>query len=311
MRALAVAALLALAPVAHADTAGGEKASAEAEQLAKAGAFTEAAGRFREAYRLDPLPKYLCNVGVAYQKAKQLAKAHLYLTECLRTGVNLDVAFLAKVGEVVAAVETTLRDSGFVAVEIAVAPDTATLELETFDRDEKFVGSRTLWMTLGRHTATVSAEGYATQRVEIDATTSTGRIEIALVPGGAAMPAPTPTPITMPAPTPGDGSRPSHRVLPLVVASSALVLAGGAIGFELAGRSKYDESKTLEDNAAQEAAYDAANTRHYVAQALAAGAIVGAGVAVYLFLRPRSESGVTVSPAASASSAGLVLSGRF
>ncbi len=303
MRAFAVAALLVLAPAtARADAAGALRAGTEAEQLAKAGMFTEAAGRFREAYRLDPLPKYLCNVGVAYQKAKQLAKAHLYLTECLRTGVNLDVTFLAKVGEVVAAVETTLRGSGFVAVEIAVEPATATLELETFERDEKFVGSRALWMTTGRHTATVSAEGYTTRRVDIDATATTGLVTIELVPAPTAVGGPS---------RPAEPRTSSRGPLPYIVAASALVLAGGAIGFEVAGRSKYDESKTIEDNEAQEAAYDAANTRHYVAQALAAGAIVGAGIAVYLFVRSESESGLVVSPSASSSAAGLVLSGRF
>lgn len=303
MRALAVTALLVLAPAAaRADAAGALRASAEAEQLAKAGAYTEAAARFREAYRLDPLPKYLCNVGVAYQKAKQLAKAHLYLGECLRTGASLDAAFLAKVGEVVRAVETTLRESGFVSVEIAVTPATASLELETFDRDERFVGTRTLWMTTGRHTATVSAEGHTTQRVDIDATASTGRVSIELVPSPIAGSEPS---------RPTEPRTPSRGPLPYIVAASALVLAGGAIGFEVAGRSKYDESKMIEDDAAQAAAYDAANTRHYVAQALAAGAILGAGIATYLFLRSPAESGVVVSPSATASSAGLVLSGRF
>jgi len=300
VRALAAAVLLVLAPaMARADAASAVRAGTEAERLAKAGAFTEAAGRFREAYRLDPLPKYLCNVGVAYQKAKQLAKAHLYLGECLRTGRGLDPEFLAKVESVVQSVEATLRESGFVAVEIAVTPATASLELETFDRDEHFVGSRTLWMTTGRHTAIVSAEGYATQRVNIEATATTGKVSIELVP-------------TVSGPSRPAEPRPASRgTLPYIVAASALVLAGGAVGFEIAGRSKYDESTSIEDDAAQEAAYDAANTRHYVAQALAAGALVGAGIAAYLFLRPQSESRVMVAPSASSSSAGLVLSGRF
>jgi hypothetical protein len=293
--------------VAHADTASGAQAADEAEQLAKAGAFTEAAVRFREAYRLDPLPKYLCNVGVAYQKAKQLAKAHLYLTECLRTGVNLDTAFLAKVGGVVSTLENTLRTSGFVAVEVVVSPDTASLELETFDRDEKFIGSRTLWMTTGRHTASVAASGFTARSVDIEATATTGKVVIELVPvGGPVVPPMEPPPRVEPPPTTS-----SRVTLPYIVAGTAVLLAGGAIGFEIAGRSKLHDAEDATMEQVLETLYSQANRRHYVAQALAVGALAGAGVAVYLFLRPRSESSTVVAPTASSSAAGLVLSGRF
>ena len=70
-------AVLSVAPVqALADPAGAERAVAEAEAMAERGDLVGAAVRYRDAFRKHPRPDLMCNVGVAYYKAKDLPRAH-------------------------------------------------------------------------------------------------------------------------------------------------------------------------------------------------------------------------------------------
>ena len=66
-----VIALVVGAPIAAvADPAEADRLAADAATLAKAGDFVGAAAKFRDAYKADPQPKLICNIGIAYQKAK-------------------------------------------------------------------------------------------------------------------------------------------------------------------------------------------------------------------------------------------------
>lgn len=161
--------VVALATSATADDASDAKATAaEAENLATAGKYDEAASKYRSAHALDPRPEYLCNVGVVYQRAKRLDKAQLYLGECLVRGTMLDPKYIDLVRKTLGAVEAKLRVSNYTPVDIVVEPSGATLQIAGFDRDEKLVGSRVLWLAFGKHKITASADGYraATQEIE-------------------------------------------------------------------------------------------------------------------------------------------------
>jgi hypothetical protein len=129
-----------------------------------------------------------------------------------------------------------------------------------------------------------------------------------------------------PVPEAPSPSRPS-RVVPIVLGASAIVLAGVAVGFEIAGNSKYDQAVRLNgtnpsgnfgpDPATQREAqslYQQANNRRYIAEGLGVAAIGCAGVAVYLYVRNRGEQRAetaAVTPIASPGLAGLAVVGSW
>jgi hypothetical protein len=163
VKALSVAIVLALYARAFADPA------ADAEALAKQGDFVGAAGKYKLAYEQDPRPELICNVGVAYYKAKELPRAQLFLNRCLERGTALDAKFVASVRKVLEAVETALRGGAFTPVDIVVEPASATVVVHAFGSDEGFIGSRVVWLARGKQTLVAKAEGYVEQSVDIDA----------------------------------------------------------------------------------------------------------------------------------------------
>lgn len=81
---------------------------------------------------------------------------------------------------------------------------------------------------------------------------------------------------------------PRSRLVPLLFAGGAVVLGGGALGFELWGRGLHDDAQHALDGGDRTRAdslYDDANKRRYVATALGIAALGSAGVAIYLFVR--------------------------
>lgn len=111
---------------------------------------------------------------------------------------------------------------------------------------------------------------------------------------------------------------PGSHVLSLALAGGAIVLAGGGVGFELAGRDKYDRAKTEVINDKHSDLESAANTRRYIAEGLGVAAIGCAGAAIYLYVRARGNESATrvsrrmhVSPLASTELAGITLNGTW
>jgi len=87
---------------------------------------------------------------------------------------------------------------------------------------------------------------------------------------------------------------------------SAVALGAGALGFELWGRSYYNDAKTEVDDARQKSLWHSASARRYVAEGFGVAAIGCAGVAIYLFTRPGTKETVIV-PTVTGSSAGVQL----
>jgi hypothetical protein len=109
--------------------------------------------------------------------------------------------------------------------------------------------------------------------------------------------------------------RPRSRTVPFALGGAAIVLAGGAVGFELWSESVYDRSKREADNARQESLWHSANTRRYVAESMGIASVACAGVAVWWMLRgperAPAQSGLTIAPLLGSDRAGLVLEGRY
>jgi hypothetical protein len=167
VRRVAFASVLVASAIAFAQPASDPQA--EAEALAKQGNFLGAAAKYKLAYAADPKPATICNVGVAYYKAKQLARAQLFLNRCLERGTALDQQFVDQVRAVLTSLEQTLRGGDFTPLDIVVEPPGAKVTIVEYGDDEAFIGARLVWLPFGVHKLTAHAEGYADKLLEVDA----------------------------------------------------------------------------------------------------------------------------------------------
>ncbi|HEX5061818.1 MAG TPA: hypothetical protein VFV99_20765, partial [Kofleriaceae bacterium] len=161
MHRVVIVILLAVAAMqAFADGGAADRAAAEAQTRAANSDFIGAAAKYREAFKAEPRPDLMCNVGVAYYKAKDLPRAQRYLDQCLSIGTSLDRAFIDNVKKVLAAVETKLAAGNFTPVDLLVQPPAATTNVEGgVPFDEPLLGSRRVWFPFGKYKLTVHAEG--------------------------------------------------------------------------------------------------------------------------------------------------------
>jgi hypothetical protein len=250
---------------ANADSAAAAAATAQAAEAAAAQhQYDEAAAKFRDAYRLDPRPEYFCNVGVAYQRAKQWPRAQLYLGECLVRG-NVDPQFTARVRAALGTVEQKLRDGDYTPVDVSVVPATASIAVGDFATDEAFIGPRVIWLPFGAHDLTASADGYLAHTEAITARDH-GRAEIHFE-------------LAKRPPPPSEFVRVVERqpslALPITMSGIAVAFGAVGIGFWLDARSVMTGANSTTITREQyDDIVDRANTRKYIGWA--AGGIGGA-----------------------------------
>lgn len=161
--------VLAAAParLAHADT-GADEHVTEAHARAARGDFIGAAGEFRAAFRIDPRPDLLCNVGIAYYKAKDLPRAHRYLEQCLIAGKSLDPKFVDQVTKAQAAVVKTLGAGDYTPVDLLVQPASTSITIDGgVPFDEPIVGSGRVWFPFGTYSLRFTAAGHRDRVVEL------------------------------------------------------------------------------------------------------------------------------------------------
>jgi len=123
-----------------------------------------------------------------------------------------------------------------------------------------------------------------------------------------------PQPSNPPAPSPALPHT-SSQLVPLVVGAGALALLGTGLGFELRAESTYDEAKSEMTSQPRRASlYNSANTKRYLAEALAVSGLAAGGAAVWLYLRngnrerdATTDASMHVVPTA----IGLALLGQF
>lgn len=280
---------------AHADPAAADALAAEAEALAKAGDFVGAAGKFRDANAADPRPELVCNVGVAFHKARDLPRAQLYLGQCLTRGGSLDPGFLAAVRAVFAAVEDQLRAGNFAPIDVTPEPGGAAFTVSAFGPADVLVGARLVWLPFGRHTLHVTADGYVARDVDVDiASRAPQPVRPTLTRVPVEVAPPPPPPIAAPRPPP----RPSRR--PAWIASGATVALGiGAGVVYLAARGAADDAGAATDAGTYADQIDQARNLQHASWTIAGAAGVGAAVSGYLWYRAlRAPAPIEVAPTA-------------
>lgn len=288
-----------------ADPAGAERAVAEAEALAERGDLVGAAARYRDAFREHPRPDLMCNVGVAYYKAKDLPRAHRYLDQCLAIGTSLDASFIATVKTVLAAVEQKLASDSYKPLSFLVHPASATT---AFDRlhDEPLVGSNRIWVPLGTYTATVRADGYVARVLEIQATdASPAEYNVRLDRAPAPQEPPSATSVDLSATAP----RPPERslVAPIVVSAGTGVLGGIALGLYFSALSSAEQAGDRDNSAMEyESHADDARARQRLSWSLGAAAGIAGVIGGVLWYRAlKTPARVDVHASGSAASVAL------
>jgi len=256
-------------------------ASKAAEQLAADSKYVEAAAKYREAFALDPRPEFLCNVGVAYQRAKQLPKAQVYLAECLRRGGHFEAAFVTAIRTGLEAVEAKLRDGDFTPLDVVVEPRGALVRVDDDPPAEAMVGSRLIYVPFGHHTLAVTADGFVEQRREVDVVSRSQRqVTIQLVA--------RPRTITR--------TTRRSRAPAVVTLVTTLALGGGSAGAYLYARNVMrDAGSTTINRPTYDATVDRSRGWQHISWALAGGAGVSAIATVLLWRRGGTRIEVSTS----------------
>jgi hypothetical protein len=302
-------ALCALLAHASADPATATKLAEEGNALVKAGKFSEAAERYREAWHNDKLrPEFLCNVGISYYKAKDLVRAHLLLGQCLEQS-SLDPKLAANVRNVQTASENVMRAGGHTPIRIISEPSATSISILELGNDEAFVGSRVVWLPFGTYHVRAHAEGYVDQTLTAvpetaDAVTITialDRVKVedkpVVVVERPIQPPPPPPPSETPPPRPS-------KTLPIVTTAVTVAAIGLAIFARSEAGTNADRAATALDPATfadDHSAVDTWNTTFVIGTGVA---VVGAVASLLLWHRTLSAPEVEVHASASGMSLG-------
>jgi hypothetical protein len=265
----------------------------------------------------------MCNVGVAYYKAKDLPRAQRYLDQCLSIGTSLERGFIDNVKKVLTAVESTLAGGSFTPVDLLVQPPSATTTVEgAVVFDEPILGSRRVWFPFGTYKLTIHAEGHVDRVLEIEAKDRTAiPARVALQPapavdtdsaqapepdagsgsGSAIVEAPPPAPIT-PAPK-------RSVIAPVVATGASVVLGAAALGFYVTALDNADRAGKTSDRTEYNKLVDDARDNQKLSWVFAGAAGAGAVISGILWYRYASAPRVEVQ--ASGSGGAITLGGRF
>jgi hypothetical protein len=298
--------------------------------LLAAGMVKEACSAFEESQKLEPAVTTLLNLAGCREKLGQLATAWgLFLDAARQTRSAGDVAG-QKLHDLAQARAQKLEPRvSRLTINVPQKSQVDGLEI-TRDKERVDAGlwNRALPSDGGVYTVTARAPGanpWSTQ-VTVAAESDTRTVDIPdlrtlprdlVAPAAAATPPPAP-PRPSPVVAAIDHPRaPSHRSrqIPLVLGAGALALIGGGVGFELWAEAKYDAAKSeMRSQPRRDSLYSSANTKRYVAEALATSGVAVAGAAVWMYLRdgnrpPDAATGTSLHVVPTA--AGLAVSGRF
>jgi tetratricopeptide (TPR) repeat protein len=316
LRLTLLAAFLSVAPAALPGTAAADtrdQAQAHFErgrQAYREARYQDAIDAFLQAYKLDPDPVLVFNVGQAWEKLGNVPTALRSYREYLRLSPQAEDR--ATVAASIRNLEGRLREKGVQQVSIYSTPAGAEVVL-----DGKHVG-QTPWtseIAPGRHEALLRLGSYGAVRKEfmlqadramdIDVDMEKG------APGGAA----TRT-------TAGGGSAsatptPPRKVRPWTWATMAVGvgLLGGSLGLELARRSSVDDASSAATQLRYQELYDAANRRQLGARILlgvGVAALAASGILLYLDLRRGRETPApTVALGCAQDGCGVILTRSF
>ena len=306
-------ALCALLGPASADPATATKLADEGAALVVAGRFSEAAERYRDAWRNDKLrPTFLCNVGISYYKAKDLVRAHLLLGQCLEQS-SLDPELAVNVRKVQAAIENVLRTGGHAPVRIVSEPSAASISILELGSDEAFVGSRMVWLPFGTYHVRAHAEGYVDQTQTVVPTTGGGLTLTITLERTPLEPPPAQKPITppirqLPPPPPRVIERPG-KLLPVATTAVAVAAVGLAIYAHGRASDRADRASTAIDPTVLDNDKGSVDNWNKTVVLGSSIAVVGAVASVWLWHRAFAAPAVEVE--ASAHGVSLGYTARF
>jgi hypothetical protein len=312
--------LSAVAAHALADSDAADRAAAEAKTRAANNDFVGAAAKYREAFKAEPRPDLMCNVGVAYYKAKDLPRAQRYLDHCLSIGTSLEPSFINTVKTVLVAVDSALAGGSFTPVDLLVQPATATTTVEGgVPFDEPILGSRRVWFPFGKYRLTIHAEGHVDRAIDIDAKDRSPvpvRVALDLAPpvevgsatGSAVIPETGSGSNVIDEPPPVVMRKPSV-VAPIVATSATVVLGGVAAIFYVKALGAAEDAGFTDDRMTYDQLVDTARSRQHMSWIFGGAAGVGAIVSGVLWYRYKTAPRVEVQ--ASGSDAAVTLSGRW
>ena len=168
LRAITVAGLCVLAPaLAHAAPTAAEL-QARGERLARNGRYSEAIDAFKAADRLEARASHACLIALAYTRRELWSQAEIFMDLCHGRATASDPE-PEWVPQAESLIEDRLRQVDAAPVELSIDPAVpgVKLSVSSFAPDETF-GPRTIHLTPGRHTVIAAADGYETERRELD-----------------------------------------------------------------------------------------------------------------------------------------------
>jgi hypothetical protein len=318
----------------------------QGRDLLAAGKIAEACSTFEESQKLEPAVTTLLNLAGCRERLGQLATAWgLFLDAVRQTRSASDAA--SKQFYRVAQARAQKLEPRVSRLTINVPHKSQVDGLEiTRDKERVDAGlwNRALPIDGGTYTITARAPGANTwsTRVTVAAESDIKTVEVPDLrnlprdldkPAAASAP-PPPAPPSTAVPAierseagvgPGgrvpretdrapESSHTAHTV-PLVLGAGALALLGGGLGLELWAESNYDAAKAeMTSQSRRDSLQDAANTKRYAAEALAAAGLGVAGAAVWLYLRDgnrRPDAATDTSVHVVPTATGLALAGQF
>jgi len=306
----------------------------EGRELLSAGKTAEACAAFQESQKLEPAVTTLINLAGCREKLGQIATAWGLFLDAVRQTRAAHDAPTRRLHDLAQARARKLEPRiSKLTINVPLASQFDGLEISRdAERIDPGLWNRALPIDGGAYRITARAAGaneWSTQ-VAIAPETDVKTVQIPdlrnlprdletpaatpRLPGLAVQPPPPREP-PPPAVTAAASPRRAGLVVPLVVGSAAVALFGGGLAFELWAESNYDAAKS--ENTVQtrrDSQYQSANTKRYVAEALAATGLAAGGAAIWLYLgggdregRAASRAGVRVAPTAS----GVVVFGDF
>lgn len=315
--------VLTLSGAVHAQSAGAQAEALfrQGRELASAGKFSEACSAFEESQRLEPTSSTLLNLASCREMAGELATAWGLFLDVQRQTRNASDVASRKFHDVAA--ERSQKLEGRLSKLTISVPDKSKVDQLEILRNKQPVPpvmwNRAFPLDGGTYTISARAPGSSVWTTEITLAPEADSKSVE-IPDLKTLPADLkpdvvgttkPTPRSVPTPNQPGTSR--SYVAPIAVGAGALVLLGGALGFELSARSTFDDAKAeMMDQARRDELHGSANTRRYIAQGLAVAGAGCAGVAIWLFLRGRSnESTTTTTATLVVSPNGFAIARRF
>jgi hypothetical protein len=264
----------------------------QGRDLMSAGKFAEACAAFASSQKLDPAPTTQLNLADCREKNGQLATAWGVFVEVERQLRGTTDARQKKLLEVATKHAAQLEPRlSKLAINVSADHQIAGLEVVR-DKDLVDAGAwnHALPIDGGTYTITARAPGKETWTTKVTIKTEGDAQTIEVPALGApkvATTPPPPPPTKQPEPeeTPEETPAGPSRAMPIALSAGAVVLLGGALGFDLWGDSTYDQSKKEPDLAKQTDLWHSANTKRYVAEGMLGAGVACAGVAVWLWLR--------------------------